>query len=514
MLSFCSYRYSKATALVYLWSLCVFASVWCSAELKDHLYGVLQVSGGEFHVRAIVPISTLVVAIPLSGWLADQRFGNFRVFKGGCVLMFLGSLLLSLGILVLKNLDSSGEESFITSIVVAPLASLVFFSGGSACLVTVFQLGLDQMPDASSTDVISYILWYFITISVGFWSSNSLYHIIQKCCGQEPFIQVWGLYPMFCTSIVLCTLFVFGKKWLIIEPKSPQSLKNIYRVLKFAAKHKAPINRSAFTYWEKDIPSRLDLGKSRYGGPFTFEQVEDVKTFFRLLTLFFPIWVTVFSENVYGTLHSLYSPLEFSQFSQNSSCTYTVFSMFTYNPYLCSMVTLILYKFFIYQIFKHRLGSSLKRICHLTIMVFFLNIGFSTFSIISLVSTDVAASQWPFFIYSILSYSAFSLFVAFTVEFVCAQSPYSMRGLLSGIVFFTIILSAQLGYFTYLLLTHHCAAKYCSVVQYSIGAAFSAFGLLLQIIVARRYKRRVRDEGYYLYEQVKDVFSRYLSQSQ
>ena len=52
-------------------------------------------------------------------------------------------------------------------------------------------------------------------------------------------------------------------------------------MLKFAAKHKAPVNRSALTYWEDDIPSRLDLGKSKYGGPFTTEQVEDVKTFLK-----------------------------------------------------------------------------------------------------------------------------------------------------------------------------------------------------------------------------------------
>ena len=29
-----------------------------------------------------------------------------------------------------------------------------------------------------------------------------------------------------------------------------------------------PERRSAFTYWEEDIPRRIDLGKSKYGGPF------------------------------------------------------------------------------------------------------------------------------------------------------------------------------------------------------------------------------------------------------
>ena len=222
-----------------------------------------------FDYKHLFSALTFVVCIPLSGWLADQKFGNFKVFRAGCVLMFLGSVSLCLEILVLKNIDSNGRGSFIASIVAASLTDLVFLSGGSASLVTVFQLGLDQMPDASSTDIINYILWYFISVAVGFWSSNSLYQIIKDCSSQQLFFQIWSLYPIFCTSILLCSLFVFGEKWLIIEPKSPQSLKDIYRVLKFAAKHKSPLNRSAFTYWEEDIPSRLDLGKSRYGGPFT-----------------------------------------------------------------------------------------------------------------------------------------------------------------------------------------------------------------------------------------------------
>ena len=89
---------------------------------------------------------------------------------------------------------------------------------------------------------------------------------------------------------------------MIEKPKSPQSLKIIYRVLKFAAKHKAPLNCSAFTYWEEDIPSRLDLGKSRYGGPFTTEQVEDVKTFFRMLLVLLPVWIVAFSASTFGTI--------------------------------------------------------------------------------------------------------------------------------------------------------------------------------------------------------------------
>ena len=59
----------------------------------------------------------------------------------------------------------------------------------------------------------------------------------------------------------------------------------IYKVIKFAIATKHPRCRSAFTYCEDELPSRIDFGKNKYGGPFTTEQVEDVKTLLRLLPL-------------------------------------------------------------------------------------------------------------------------------------------------------------------------------------------------------------------------------------
>ena len=60
-------------------------------------------------------------------------------------------------------------------------------------------------------------------------------------------------------------------------------------MLRYAWNHTCPENRSAFTYWEEDIPPRIDLGKLKYGGPFTTEEVEDTKTFFRIILIFFSL---------------------------------------------------------------------------------------------------------------------------------------------------------------------------------------------------------------------------------
>ena len=66
---------------------------------------------------------------------------------------------------------------------------------------------------------------------------------------------------------------------------SAGTYKLTLRVLKFAIAHKYPLHRSALTYCEDEKISRIDLGKSRYGGPFTTEQVEDVKTLLWILLI-------------------------------------------------------------------------------------------------------------------------------------------------------------------------------------------------------------------------------------
>ena len=350
---------TRAAALVLVWALCSSSAIWSVASLIAPMYELLVgKSNIARNMLTNILSAVLCFAFPLSGWLADTHFGNFKVFRAGSVLLFLGSVLMCVCILLATNLNN--QASFIASIVIAPISHLLSFSGGSACLVTVFQLGLDQMPDASSTAITNYITSHITVIILGFWLCDSVFTIVKDCV--ENSVQSSGLLPAFFMCIVLLSLFLFGEKWLIIEPNSPQSLKNIYRVLKFAAKHKAPLNRSALTYWEEDIPSRLDLGKSRYGGPFTTEQVEDVKTFMRLLLLLLPIWFVVFSDSLFGMLEvGVFENLVLPEI-QWSLCTGSIFKIFTFSGWWCCLVTMFVYKVCVYPCFKYKLPSILKRL--------------------------------------------------------------------------------------------------------------------------------------------------------
>ena len=60
--------------------------------------------------------------------------------------------------------------------------------------------------------------------------------------------------------------------------KVTNPIKLIIQVLNYTRKHSYPEKRSAFTYIDEEQPARMDYGKEKFGGPFTEEEVEDVKT--------------------------------------------------------------------------------------------------------------------------------------------------------------------------------------------------------------------------------------------
>ena len=288
----CKYRVrwfsSKGACLILLWTLLIFIVCTSFYYSAISFYSPLR-------WLVIIPALVAFLSAPLFGWLADAKFGNYKVFRAGTVLLFISTVLNCL-FLILEELvlENNNVLKWINLCLNYSFCAI----GSCACIVTALPLGLDQMPDASSSSISSFIAWFACSIIVGGFLSEGVSLLRMICLDKtlySSYTLVWALLLVVCMSIVLASNFLFKPKWLIIEPKSPQSLKTIYQILKFAAKNKAPINRSAFTYWEEDIPSRIDLGKSKYGGPFTTEQVEDVKDYITIAGYY----LTIFCSNTF-----------------------------------------------------------------------------------------------------------------------------------------------------------------------------------------------------------------------
>ena len=144
------------------------------------------------------------------------------------------------------------------------------------------------------------------------------------------------------TTLAALVLIFASKKHFYIQRAGLNPFKNIYRVLKYAWKHKVPERRSAFTYWEENIPPRIDLGKDKYGGPFTTEEVEDTKTFLRIL----PLLLCLFGYHLAGDGYSA------PQHLMRTSCpSLPVLLLIIFNPlHMSTLVTVVVYQLVIVRI--------------------------------------------------------------------------------------------------------------------------------------------------------------------
>ena len=452
----------------------------------------------------------LILAAPFFGWLADAKLGNYKVVKIGVTVSMLSSVMVALFTLLYYNTSLHSDQNVAIRNILLALISLFHWTA-TVITVNVFQLSLEQIPDGSAENITSLISWCALSLFTGYWVGDIIIDLLFACVDKnytDIVHQALTLFPVMCASFNFISFHLISPKWLIIEPKSPQSLKNIYRVLKFAAKHKAPLNRSALTYWEEDIPSRLDLGKSRYGGPFTTEQVEDVKIFLRILAVSVGIFLTVFAS----VIHEYdYFSTEVYNTTTDSTCEANVLFLFTLHPGCGATLIVLVYEFLIYPCFNYRLPTSMKRFGTASFAVVLRNITYLIVSILMNFNIVERGALWMMGINSVLyGVLLVTMFIP-SLEFVCAQAPYNMRGLMTGYILFAFWLAFASGNLLAFKFLQYCKASSCSLANASVGVAVSIFAFLLYLIIARWYKRRVRDDIDTPHKWVEDVYDRYLS---
>ena len=226
--------------------------------------------------------------------------------------------------------------------------------------------------------------------------------------------------------------------------------------MKYAIKNRRPRQRSAFTYCEDEIPSRIDFGKSKYGGPFTTEQVEDVKTFFRM------IGIVLITSAVYGmTDETAFNDRIFRERVTEKTlreCSYTFFFADTF--YITGTLLILLNETLIYPLFYRCLPSikcywkvvlgillHLGRYIVLAILVamakqnyLHTNEPFNNGTVQCPFHKDAVDLsntldyRW-FAIPNFISAISYLLIIIGGIEFFCAQVPYSMKGLLTGMFY-------------------------------------------------------------------------------
>ncbi len=161
------------------------------------------------------------------------------------------------------------------------LIYLALSVGFAAFSANVIQFGIDQLRDSPTRDSFLFIHWFVLTtyigLGVGKLMAVTFFYI------KILIVIVFGLAFLIFLITVPVSLCIAKRSWFVHDTGLGNPYKEVARIVGFARRHSIPIQRSAFTFWEDDIPTGLNLGKSKYGGLFTTEQVDNVKAFFGIL---------------------------------------------------------------------------------------------------------------------------------------------------------------------------------------------------------------------------------------
>ena len=470
-----------------------------SREFNSVIYHAAQVVSG--------------LTLPILGWLADVHIGRYKVISCSLCIMWVSTLFLT-GAFIVKELINFNH---IDKIIMVMLACMSIGYGGFQA--NILQFGNDQLFDSSAEETKAYIIWLC-------WSEISgemVQYYTLKCVKNDlvtPFI-------ICCYLTIALILSISFKRSLIKEPTTQNPFKLVYKVISYAIKHKHPRQRSAFTYCEDEIPSRIDFGKSKYGGPFTTEQVEDVKTFFRVLSVIaIASLIFVLSENWTSSkskFHSLFRNEDNIQSFSECSYDYLITGIY----FISGTAIIPLYELIFYPLFrkclpitqsiiKFTLGSFLalaRQTIKLVLVIMarkryynIVNIGNNSSNVTLECALNESVGVLGTYIdyrwtalHEIMNAASDLMMMIGGLEFLSAQVPYSMKGLVVGITY-SFIIVYMAGYSTIEIVYASKSFKWgTGVISCSFWYCLTILSLLIiaviiSIIVVKCYKKRKRED--------------------
>ena len=438
----------------------------------------------------------------VAGYLGDFLISRHRLVLAGLYSSFV--LLIFLLLMVSLQLVSTGYPLLIFKI----LYYVLFVTVG-AVRVNLLPFNIDQLIGSSSDELTAIMHWHNLGPLVAYFiiiNANSFL-----------LVQIFWLGKIIvCVAAVLVSHGLFNHYLETTPVNTVNPVKLIVRVLCYARKHKYPENCSALTYLEEEAPSRLDLGKDKYGGPFTEEEVEDVKTVLRLLPLVF----------IFGLSGGLYGLYTVSMSSMVYGCSEGKEARSIAYIFLLIFMLLISRQSY----FRKYIPSMLKRIGMGLTLIVLVNIIYTVQAIIGnyqfgeifhcLTIFDKESltkhQKWMYF-HEITQAIVWYMNNVVAVEFALAQCPKSMRGTMIGLWFCLRNLRSDLNFIIFFPFLQYMDPGF------PLGRGFyflltlavlSFLGLVLFIFLAKRYKLRVREVEIPIHRIAEDHIIRYIEQDE
>ena len=485
----------RSAILVLVWDALMYNYIVYMRYFGTTMYSNVQQSQTSNSASNIVlnnGYCMLYFLFSLLGLIADVWTGRYKMIVTGILLCFFVWILSGMEFIIAAYWPNI--PLFYVIYVFGYLCVVVGYTGFRANIV---QFNIDQLVGASAYQLSATIYWHSIIIPVSF----TIFQLGR--CSLNFFLILSFIMSGITVSVVLITLSFF-KHWLETTPLIINPIKLIAKVLNYARKNNYPRNRSALTYWEDDYPSRLDLGKEKYGGPFTVEKVENVKTVLRMIPLMICIVGLGCAGEIYWSMMMGSNPIN----SSFKSCIISNNTM----TYVTPTFLLLLHQFFIYPCFNKYIPSMLKRIG--LGLVFSLATTLSYAVIFKYQRNTLSYFNDLLLIPKILYGVAFALIFPTSLEFTIAQSPIQMRGMMVGMFF----ASYGIGYLINVNTKYPFGCdniSICPNFYYYITSSVVIFIILLIFLVlAKRYKFRVRENEVNIVQIVDEHYERYLDQEE
>ena len=257
--------------------------------------------GLTYFIRILLLYCGGRIFCPVGGYLADVFLGRYTVIYISLWLYWIAFSLLATGSAVHVIALSEGEE---IERKLVPLYCYLFPILCYLCVIlasggfqsTIIPFGADQLEAASSSELSSYIYWYYLAIQVGAIANvivDAAISYMLHDVHTNRIIQALIAVALISLALVLHRWF---KGWYFRNIIRENCIKLVKNVVCYAAKTKRhlPRYRRAFRYGEGRVP-RIELAKQQYDGIYTQDQVEDVKTFCRVCLVLFSIMGLTFT---------------------------------------------------------------------------------------------------------------------------------------------------------------------------------------------------------------------------
>ena len=537
---------SKAALIILVWNLII--AFGLVSLMDPAIYTSMNFYLYDAGTFSLIIRSTLYgfnafvfLCYPLAGYLADIQWGRHKtVVNSLCFIMWTLILLIVLGGLIVIGIipvidtwpsslkphqSAASVVLFVVFGLPVVLGIILLFCSLVAFNANVIQYGMDQLHDAPTDHSVLYIHWYVWTIYAGFLLIR-LPIVFDSMTFLVPLGP--GLAPIL-LGITLC-IQKYNRKSFLIDSGSRNPYKLVYQVFKFAKDHSNPIRRSAFTYCEDELPSRLDLGKEKYGGPFKNEDVENVKAFVGIVCVLLSTGPTFIADIA---VHAILPSIAEYNFDHDSDYDYSGSGGYEYDTPIIDffyssgcwtpliiVVLIPLYLLLLRPFIQNYIPGMLKRMGIGMVMLFLSSLCTLMMGTFSHEWTTEYDSVIRFLkinvhfliIQSILNAVGLMLLNIATFEFICAQSPHSMKGLLVGTFFAIKGVFQLIGVLAVLTpVTDRCKSHdkfpICGFIYFFLNIVILFIGIIAFTIVARRYQYRVRDEPDNIYRYAEEYYA-------